>query len=266
MGAVEEGDGLAHVSAGGEERAASTAAPKLTLMQALRKREHWRSLAGCAGGWFLFDITFYGNTLFAPTVLKKVFHEGSGVTPVIGDSFRDNLCLQLVVLALIGLPGYYVSVWLMDSVGRKIIQIQGFALMMITYGVLGLFMTTLKQQPAVLMVIYGLTYFFSNFGPNSTTFILPSESFPFEIRSSLNGFCAAMGKAGATLGAACFKPIVNAGGTETAFLLCALCAVFGVLLTSFCIEDRRGRGMVGDSILRLTESGNDSGRKPPTAA
>ena len=35
-----------------------------------------------------------------------------------------------------------------------------------------------------------IRYFFSNFGPNSTTFILPSESFPRELRSSLNGFCA----------------------------------------------------------------------------
>merc|ERR1712107_600803 len=28
------------------------------------------------------------------------------------------------------------------------------------------------------MIIYGLTYFFSNFGPNSTTFILPSKLLP----------------------------------------------------------------------------------------
>ena len=53
-----------------------------------------------------------------------------------------------------------------------------------------------------------LRYFFSNFGPNSTTFILPSESFPQHVRSSLNGFCAAMGKTGAVVGSSLFKPLI----------------------------------------------------------
>lgn len=32
-----------------------------------------------------------------------------------------------------------------------------------------------------LLFLYGLTFFFANFGPNSTTFILPSETFPAEV-------------------------------------------------------------------------------------
>ena len=31
-------------------------------------RQYWGKLLGPAGGWFLFDITFYGNSLFSPTV------------------------------------------------------------------------------------------------------------------------------------------------------------------------------------------------------
>jgi len=44
--------------------------PPLSLLQALKIRRYWPKLVGTAGGWFLFDITFYGNSLFAPTVLK----------------------------------------------------------------------------------------------------------------------------------------------------------------------------------------------------
>lgn len=58
---------------------------------------------------------------------------------------------------------------------------------------------------------YGLTFFFANFGPNSTTFILPSETFPAEVRTSLNGFSAAMGKAGAAIGSAMFLPLADVG-------------------------------------------------------
>jgi MFS family permease len=41
---------------------------KVTLVGALRQRKYWGKLLGTAGGWFLFDITFYGNALFQPTV------------------------------------------------------------------------------------------------------------------------------------------------------------------------------------------------------
>merc|ERR1712100_537704 len=123
----------------------------------------------------------------------------------------------------------------MDSLGRRNIQLQGFAFMFIFYGALGLLFNDLKNNHLTvpLLLIYGLTYFFSNFGPNSTTFILPSESFPFEVRTSLNGFCAAMGKAGAALGSAVFKPIVNSSGkdsdagTHAVFVLCTVCALLG---------------------------------------
>jgi len=237
---------------------APSATAGLTLFQALGMSQYWKSIIGCAGGWFLFDITFYGNTIFASTILQYVFGttNSKGVTPVIGHTFQHNLPLQLMVLALIGLPGYYVSVCFMDKLGRKNIQLQGFTFMAVLYATLAMFLTQMQEgNPAILMTIYGLTYFFSNFGPNSTTFILPSESFPYEVRTSLNGFCAAMGKLGATVGAAAFKPVSNSAGPETAFWLCTGCAGVGILVTSLCIEDRRGRGMRGTSFIANQEQG-----------
>ena len=40
---------------------------QISLLQALRIRKYWGKLVGTAGGWFFFDITFYGNSLFQPT-------------------------------------------------------------------------------------------------------------------------------------------------------------------------------------------------------
>merc|ERR1719221_649408 len=115
--------------------------------------------------------------------------------------------------------------------------------MAVLYAALAIFLDALEGVPVLLLIIYGLTYFFSNFGPNSTTFILPSETFPIEVRSSLNGFCAACGKAGAALGSSCFKPLVHVVGTPVVFYICAGCAALGFLLTAFFVEDRRGRNM-----------------------
>ena len=231
---------------------------QISLLQALRIRKYWGKLVGTAGGWFFFDITFYGNSLFQPTVLKDVFNstKAAGPTPVTGD-LSSNVLAQVAVVAAIGLPGYYVSVGLMDILGRKKIQLQGFFFMAVVFGALGIFDAQLEDAPAVMLILYGLTFFFSNFGPNSTTFILPAETFPPHLRSTLNGLSAACGKLGATIGSSSFKPLFAAVGaglpTDEAsrrglvvMLACSGVSVAGLLLTYFFVEDKRGEGMEGE--------------------
>jgi len=232
------------------EAATGTPAPPMSLMKALSTPRYLKKLIGTAGGWFIFDITFYGNTLFAPTVLGAIFpHEGP--VPTDGSSLKDNLCMQLLIVALIGLPGYYVSACFMDKLGRKNIQLFGFAMMAVFYAIIGVWLNTMNA--GLLLFVYGLTYFFSNFGPNATTFILPAETFPVEVRSTLNGFSAACGKAGALLGSSAFKPLAASAGTGAAMFVCAGCSVAGFMLTAVFVEDRRGKGMAtGNSLIKGT--------------
>ena len=51
---------------------------------------------------------------------------------------------------------------------------------------------------AVLFFLFCVMTFGINSGPSVTTFVLPSETFPAEVRSTFNGLSAAMGKTGAT--------------------------------------------------------------------
>jgi hypothetical protein len=46
-------------------------------------------------------------------------------------------------------------------------------------------------------------------GPNATTFIIPSETFPAKYRSTGHGISAAMGKAGAIIGTFAFKSMAE---------------------------------------------------------
>lgn len=236
----------------------------VTLREALGMRSYWGKLLGCAGGWALFDITFYGNQLFQARVLSQIFsanttsHEPQ---PVAGD-IHANRALQMLVIAAIGLPGYYVSVLLMDRLGRRRIQLQGFVMMGLTYAALGLASSELKHAPGAMLFLYGLTFFFSNFGPNSTTFILPSETFPAHLRSTLNGFCAASGKLGAVLGSALFVPLKTAVGVGGTMLACAVVALLGFAVTLAFVEDRRGQGMEGDEAGRALNDGVDERGQP----
>jgi PHS family inorganic phosphate transporter-like MFS transporter len=221
----------------------------LGLLDVLKMRRYWGKLLGCAGGWFLFDITFYGNSLFQAEVLTHIFNatHSDGPTPIEG-GIDNNHAIQMLVIAAMGLPGYYVSVYLMDSFGRRNIQLQGFFFMALTFGILGVFLKQLEGLSGLMLLLYGLTFFFSNFGPNSTTFILPAETFPPHLRTTLNGFSAACGKAGATLGSATFKLLVadKSFGLGKTLILCAAVSLLGLLLTFGFVEDRRGKGMEGE--------------------
>lgn len=123
-------------------------------------------LAGCAGCWFLQDLTYYGNLLFQTAFLEKIFHEESEL----------HLTAQELIVALIALPGYLVAVLLMKPLGPKVIQMQGFLVSGLLFVGLAKYYTSFDGLSRPFTVgLYSMTFFFSNFGPKCTTFILPSQ-------------------------------------------------------------------------------------------
>jgi predicted MFS family arabinose efflux permease len=91
------------------------------------------------------------------------------------------------------------------------------------------------------LVLFGLTFFATNAGPNSTTFVAPQLMFPGRVRATAHGLSAAAGKAGAVLGALSFDPMTKSYGLRTALVLCALVALLGCLSswTYICPRDRK---------------------------
>jgi MFS transporter, PHS family, inorganic phosphate transporter len=54
--------------------------------------------------------------------------------------------------------------------------------------------------------------FFQNFGPNTTTFVVPGEAFPTRYRSTAHGISAASGKLGAIVAQVGFARLKDIGG------------------------------------------------------
>ena len=77
-----------------------------------------------------------------------------------------------VVVALIALPGYFVSVYMVGKQTPKQIQLQGFLIMGLLYAIIGVKFSWLSSNRLVLVLMYGLTFFFSNYGPNTTVSVL----------------------------------------------------------------------------------------------
>nr|DAD46498.1 TPA_asm: hypothetical protein HUJ06_016435 [Nelumbo nucifera] len=61
-----------------------------------------------------------------------------------------------------------------------------------------------KHTNMGFLILYGLILFFANFGPNTTTFIVPAELFPARFRSTCHGISGAAGKLGAIIGSVGF--------------------------------------------------------------
>lgn len=103
--------------------------------------------------------------------------------------------------------------------------------------------SSLRHTPALLVLIYGATFFFANFGPNTTTFILPSLVFSPECRTTLNGISAAAGKLGALTGATLFEPTAARFGDANVMLICAGIALLSVVMTWFFVQTRPSNTM-----------------------
>jgi len=192
------------------------------------RRYAWH-LLGTAGNWFLFDIVFYANGLF-----------NADVTSIIDLGFEglEGKSLTTLIIVMIMLPGYFVGVALINRLGRKNVQVIGYANMILWFGICGLAYEWLRAEaPLLFLTIYGLTFFFSNFGPNLTTYVIPGEIFPSQAKATLHGVSAAAGKSGAFFGASVMPYVAGTpptnDGIKHVMLLCSLLAMFGLLLTMF---------------------------------
>jgi len=129
----------------------------------------------------------------------------------------------------------------MDRIGHRRLQLTGFVMMGLCFAVIALVpgMTT-----AVLpfLVAYGISYFFTEFGPNMTTFVMPGELYPVSVRATGHGISAGVGKFGAFIGVFLFPVLQDSFGLRGTLLLTAGVSVLGALLT-LVLPEPAGRSL-----------------------
>jgi PHS family inorganic phosphate transporter-like MFS transporter len=200
-----------------------------------------RKLLGTAGTWFLFDVLFYGNTLFQPIVIEAAFGAREASDPL---HLLQRTAVDSLILTSIALPGYAVAGFVMGkktcgiAQTPRFVMLQGFAAMAVLYFIIGVYWKSLRHFPFLLLFLYGLTFFFANYGPNTSTFTLPSIVYSPECRSTLNGLSAAAGKLGALVGATLFAPASDSFGDATVMLICSGIAMVAFAMTKFFVRIR----------------------------
>jgi MFS transporter, PHS family, inorganic phosphate transporter len=184
------------------------------------------TLVGTAGCWFLFDYAYYGNTLSLPSILSEVSPSAS---------IELKLFLTLALFVVFALPGYVLAVWKMDKIGHRRLQFIGFAVMAGCFILLGA-VPSLTSSVAPFIAIFGISYLFTEFGPNMTTFVLPSEVFPVNMRTTGHGVAAGVGKLGAFVGVFLVPQLADHIGLRGLLYVAGGAAVLGFLLTKVLPE------------------------------
>ncbi|CAM6103952.1 unnamed protein product [Calypogeia fissa] len=164
-------------------------------------KRHGRELLGVTVCWFMVDVVFYSLNLYQSDLFSSVGwlpkpERMSGLE----ETYKISRAQALIAVGAT-VPGYWFTVATIDRIGRKTIQLVGFTFMTIFMVTLAADYKHLKGHAPLFVALYALTFFFANFGPNATTFIIPAELFPSRLRTTCNGIAAAAGKAGAIVGA-----------------------------------------------------------------
>ncbi|KAH7126906.1 major facilitator superfamily domain-containing protein [Dendryphion nanum] len=221
--------------------------PRPTLMEVLRfysRKKNAIKLFGTSFSWFFLDLAFYGLGFSSASLLSTMGFDRKGN---LYDDLKNTATGQLVLICAGALPGYWMTVFTVDKLGRKPIQMAGFAILTIIFCVLGFAWQGLSKTH--LLVLYVLAQFFFNFGPNATTFITPAEIFPTRVRCTGHGFSAGLGKLGAVIAQVFFAPMIKRGATHDnptpwihgVMQIFALFMFLGMLTTWLVPESKRMR-------------------------
>jgi PHS family inorganic phosphate transporter-like MFS transporter len=219
-------------------------------------------LAGTAGTWFLLDYAYYGNTISTPQILSLISPTASTMT---------KIAIQLAIFVVAAVPGYVLAIARLDKIGHRRLQLFGFAMMALCFLIIAAIpgMTTMVVP---FLLVYGVSYFFTEFGPNMTTFVMPSELYPVEMRATGHGISAGIGKLGAFIGVFLFPLLNDWFGLRGTLLLTAGIAALGFALTLVLPEPAGlsleamplGRRETGGAALSL--AGQQHAEGPASAA
>lgn len=182
--------------------------------------------------WFIMDICLYGVGVFSAMILASVL--GTHHTATTQSDYIENSIRAIsgsVLLDVFLVVGFVSAIFSIKKLGT--IRLQNLGFLGMTVGLLILSYATFHgQKPILVFVGFAIFNLMVNFGPNPTTYMLPTERFPPYIRASGHGFAASAGKIGAAIGIFFLPVFIKDIGISLSMLLLACCAMLGLICTS----------------------------------
>ena len=209
---------------------AAPEADRREVMAVLRR--HAGQIFAAALLWFIFDIVIYSTVLFGPSLIAH----GLGLSP--------TMFSLLMTFAFI-MPAVLIGAFaLLDRLGRKAVQIGGYAGAALLLVIFALIHKDIGHNPVLGLVVYGL-FNVMIMGPSmvSGAAMLGVELSPTRIRTMAQSFTVVGGRLGASLSAFVFPLVFAKLGEVAAIGVLAGLSVLGAILTYALIPETAGRSL-----------------------
>lgn len=125
---------------------------------------------------------------------------------------------QIIALGM-GIPACLCAIFTLRAIGTKRLQVYGFFFIAACFVLMAALFKPLShgkmKNTNALFGVYCMLLFSLSYGPNLTTYILPAETYPKEVRATFNGISAACGKLGAFTGVYVFGPMAEGTSYQT---------------------------------------------------
>ncbi len=192
--------------------------------------------------WFLMDISYYGIGIFTPSLMQSLHFQTQN------DFFSHIMFIskETVFANLFIVIGAYCSIYLIERVGRITLQAQGF--LWVTAGLLimcasCLFLNGTPIHLACILAGFAIFNFCINAGPGATTYLIPAEIYPTNLRGKGHGFATACAKVGAALGIFILPLLQNKVGAVTTVFIIAGTTFLGYAMTLFLGFETKGKSL-----------------------
>ncbi len=205
-------------------------------------------LAVSAAATFLYQLGDQGLGLVLPLLLATV----------LGTSAASGAASATAVKA-VTIPAATLTVLGIEWIGRRWLQVMGFAGRAVAFGALGILLIVEGHLAPVLVgALLAAGYFFGAAGPDKTTVIVPAEAAPSAVRSTNQGVSQAAGRLGGIVGVTMYGVLAAAAGPGAGLLLFAGAALIGAVVSAL--------GMARGGATPLMAPGTPEARAPAGAA
>ncbi len=193
---------------------------------------HARWIFSAALLWMIYDLVVYSAILFGPNLIAQ----GLGMN---GAVFNVLIELVFVVPASVGM-----SWFLIDRMGRKPLQVWGFAASAVVLFVFAALRVKLAGAPALAFIAYGL-FNVTQTAPGlvSGAGIYGAELAPTRIRTVAQSITVAGGRIGAAIAGFAFPLLFGAIGEAATVLILVALSVAGAICTQFMVPETSARSL-----------------------
>lgn len=194
-------------------------------------KKYFFKLLGSGGSWFFFDFTLFAFRDYAPTIVATVFNSPGNTETI------DSIAEEDIFLNLLTAPGMIISMLLLSQMGPKIQVLVSSATCAVMTATFAYLLAYDSDNTEALYLVLCSIYFLQGFGGGICNYVLSTDMYPIEVRSTFGGISAALAKLGGLIGIFFMTYATSQLGTANSMAILVGAYIVQLICTYFFVDD-----------------------------